>query len=358
MAQTSWPFENADTTETQYSQLFNRLKSSGVADVPSGTGLKVTGDSSGMNVKVASGFAIVRGFAYNSTATETLTISASSSNPRIDLVVLRLDPSVNSTVLAVLTGTPAVSPTAPTPTQTETGIYELPIGQVNVPSLATTIAAGNVVDIRPLLSDGIGIWTTAQRPAGRVGQFGWNVDLGDLERYDGSAWAKYAPTAINAANITTGTLSNDRLSGVPADKLVGGTVATAGQFLATNMSNSVVGIAGPSLWNVAYTNPSVTTTFTTSGCDLSLTSNSAYLVTVTSQIEAVAANTTATIRFSNDATNTDYVIYLPAGAAGTLTFSVYVGASIGTTKALKTRCKVSTGSGIQFTTQMNALGVN
>ena len=357
MAQTSWPFENADTTETQFSQLFNRLKSSGVAGYPAGTDLKVTGDSSGMNVKVAAGFAIVRGFAYNSTATETLTISASSSNPRIDLVVLRLDPSVNTTVLAVLTGTPAVSPVAPLPNQTEAAIYEMPIGQVNVPSLATTISAGNVVDIRPLLSDGVGIWTTAQRPVGHVGQFGWNVDLGDLERYDGTTWAKYSPTAVNAANITTGTLPSSRLSGVPADVLVGGTVATAGQFLATNMSNAVYGVVPPYLYPVSYTNPSVTTTFTTSGCDASVSTNSQYLIFVTSQIEAVATATTATIRFSNDSTNTDYQIYLPAGAAGTLSFTAYVGTSVGTTKTFKTRCKVSTGSGIQFTTTMNVLGL-
>ena len=177
MTQSSWPFENADTTESQYSKLFNRLKSSGVAGFPSDTALKVTGDSSGMNVKVGLGFAIVRGFAYElTTSVETLTIGASSANPRIDLVCLTLDPTVNSVVLEVVAGTPAAVPAAPALTQSETGTYQLEIGRVTVPALATVIAAGDVSDTRPCLGEAVGVWTTTQRPAtGRTGQLGWST---------------------------------------------------------------------------------------------------------------------------------------------------------------------------------------
>jgi len=99
MAQTSYPFDNTDTTEAQYSQLFRRLQYTGVWGDPSTTALKAFGDSSGMQVKVPAGFGLVRGHFYSSSAQETLAIGASSTNPRIDLIVLRLDPTANTIVL-------------------------------------------------------------------------------------------------------------------------------------------------------------------------------------------------------------------------------------------------------------------
>ena len=139
MAQTSYPFDSTDTTEAQYSQLFRRLNTTGVAGTPGDSNVKATGASSGMNAKVSTGFAMVRGHFYKNDATVTLTISAANgSNPRKDLVVLRLDPTANSIVLAVVTGTPGASPSDPTLAQTDEGTYEFPIARVNVPAGATT----------------------------------------------------------------------------------------------------------------------------------------------------------------------------------------------------------------------------
>jgi hypothetical protein len=151
MAQTSWPFENVDTTETQFSQMFRNI-GEGVKGSSATTDLKPFGDSSGMQVKVYAGQSLVRGIYYSSTATETLAVSAAHATlGRIDRVVLELDPSANSIILKVLTGTPASTPVAPTLTQTDAGVWQQPLGTVSVAAAATTVSAGNVTDSRSFL---------------------------------------------------------------------------------------------------------------------------------------------------------------------------------------------------------------
>lgn len=193
MAQSSWPFESVDTTETQYSQVARIWAGdSGVNGLPGGTELQPYADATGLNVKVRVGQANVRGHYYSSSAVETLTVTtADPSNPRIDNVVLELDPALNSILLKVVAGTPAVSPVAPTVVQTDAGVYQLLLGTVSVTAGLTTIAAGNVTDLRTFVTNRVGIWTTALRPTSpQVGKMGWNTTLGKMEFWDGSAWAQ------------------------------------------------------------------------------------------------------------------------------------------------------------------------
>jgi hypothetical protein len=208
MTQTSYPFENINTTEAQYSQLFRRLNFTGVAGVPGDNNLKVSGDSSGLNVKVSAGFAMVRGHFYKSDAQETLAIGAGVANPRRDLIVLRLDPAANSIVLAVKAGTAAASPSDPSLTQTDEGLFEVAIARVNVAANATTISAGNVDDLRPFMGAPIGRWTTATRPTGEIGLAGFNTTLGTFEHWTGSAWAEVRPTSIPASLISAAEQAN------------------------------------------------------------------------------------------------------------------------------------------------------
>ena len=150
MAQTSWPFENIDTTETQFSQWARNI-GEGVKRNTLNE-LEVYGDSSGMVVKAESGQAMVRGHYYNNSAEETLIITAADpSNDRIDNVVIELDPSANTIVLKVVAGTPAGSPTAPTLTQTDAGIYQIKLAEVFVEAASTTVDAGDVTDFRSYL---------------------------------------------------------------------------------------------------------------------------------------------------------------------------------------------------------------
>jgi len=151
MAQSAWPFENIDTSESQFSQWARNI-GEGVKGSSAGTELKAYGDSSGMQVKVPAGFAMVRGHYYSNTALETLTIAAAHATlARIDSVVLELDPSANTILLTVLTGTAASTPAAPSLTQTDTGVYQIRLANVAVAAAATTISAGNVTDTRTFL---------------------------------------------------------------------------------------------------------------------------------------------------------------------------------------------------------------
>ena len=360
MTQSSWPFENADTTESQYSKLFNRLKSSGVAGFPSDTALKVTGDSSGMNVKVGLGFAIVRGFAYElTTSVETLTIGASSANPRIDLVCLKLDPMVNSVVLEVVAGTPAVTPVAPALTKDETGVYQLEIGRVTVPALATVIAAGNVSDTRPCLGDAVGVWTSTQRPTtGRTGQVGWSTTNQVLEVWNGSAWIEAAPQNIDAATITSGTIDSARIGSIPVGNIDAGAL-NPGELLGVDATYNVIGVAAPQILTGYYENPTVGTTFTTAVTDLTLTGSSTYAITMTAHIvEVVAAATTATLRMTIGASNYDYQCYIATGQTGVITATRRFTADPVDSTDLKHQLKLSTGSGIKIQTSTTVVGVN
>lgn len=163
MAQNSWPFVGGGGTavnEDQWSIMARFWAQSGVTDYANK--LEVYGDSSGRQVKVKTGRASVRGHWYENTAEETVAIAANASgNPRIDRVVLRLDPSANSIVLAVVQGTPAGSPSAPSLTQTDVGTYELTLAKVAVANGASTIAAGDVTDERTYVDGIYGNWTPA-----------------------------------------------------------------------------------------------------------------------------------------------------------------------------------------------------
>ena len=200
MAQASFPFENVDTTEAQYSALFTNLQETGVKGVPGDTNLLVTGDSSGMQVRVAAGEAFVRGFYYQNTSQATVTVATAptTGQSRIDSIVLTLDTTANSILLAVVQGTAAVtgSQVAPTLTQTTTGIYQLLLANVLVTGGVSTITAGNVTDIRTFMSGRFGIWTTVTRPTTLTANqtIGYNSTLGWVEMWNGSAWVSLAAT--------------------------------------------------------------------------------------------------------------------------------------------------------------------
>lgn len=183
MAQTSWPFENIDTNETQFSQWARNIGEGVIND--KGLELEPFADSSGMQVKVKTGEALVRGHYYLNDAQVTLTVApASSTQARVDRIVLRLDPLANSIVLAVKTGTPGASPTPPALEQTDAGVWELNLGLVNVAAAATTIAPSAVTDQRLIFTP----WSAAKDAS-----------------IQAAIAANTASIATNTANIATNT---------------------------------------------------------------------------------------------------------------------------------------------------------
>lgn len=198
MGQTAWPFENVDTSETQFSQWARNI-GEGVKPGSAATPLLVTGDGTGMNVKVAAGQAMVRGHYYSNDAVVTLTVTAANAtNPRIDRVVLELDPSANTILLKVVAGTAAASPVAPTLTQTDAGVYQLPLATVAVAAAATAIAAGNVTDARTYLGSLVG--KTIQSPQ-EITTVTATAATGTVN-YDASTQADLYYTTNASANFT------------------------------------------------------------------------------------------------------------------------------------------------------------
>jgi hypothetical protein len=207
MTESSWPFDNADTTEAQYSYLLRLIADTGVIGQSTSSDLRAYADSSGLFVKIPAGMAVIRGFFYFNDSVVTLPIAPGGVGGRIDSVVLRLDPTANTIALAVRVGTSS----APTVTITDTGIYELRIADVVVGTNVTTIAAGNVTDRRSFTSKNWGQWTAATRPSVPEGKAGYNFTTKQPEFWDGSQWRSFSTTTTDAGALTTGTLANARL---------------------------------------------------------------------------------------------------------------------------------------------------
>lgn len=189
MPEASFPFENADTTEEQFSRLFARLADNGVA-----SGLTVSA-SGGMNIAVATGSAIVQGFFYENTiSAKTLSVTAANgTNQRKDYVILKLDLSANSVTAVVKTGTAdAGGGTLPTLTQTAS-VWEYPIAVITVPAGAVSLVSGNIENWQDRQSSRVFTYSsTAQR--GRIPALNGEIVIGIntatriLEIWNGTTW--------------------------------------------------------------------------------------------------------------------------------------------------------------------------
>ena len=118
----------------------------------------VVAPASGMQITLKTGGAVLirtdatsagpRGYLYSNTAAQTLTCNvADGVAGRIDAVVLRWSRTARSVTAAIVTGTPAATPTAPAPTRTA-DIWELCLAQISVAAGTTEITAAQITDTR------------------------------------------------------------------------------------------------------------------------------------------------------------------------------------------------------------------
>jgi hypothetical protein len=149
MAITAYPKPSTTVSTDQFRDLFRQLITTGSVTPAA---LAPSADSSGLNVKIAAGFAVVDGIAVNSTAVETRTVGAGSGGglSRIDTLVANLDFSATPIIqFAVIAGTPAATgAAAPSLALSGSVAYRWPIANIAVSPTASTITAGNVTDRR------------------------------------------------------------------------------------------------------------------------------------------------------------------------------------------------------------------
>jgi hypothetical protein len=159
MAELYFPFASVSGDRKVGPEIYERMLgdmfTAGV--FPRGEMLAVA-PASGMQITLKTGGAVLirtdatsagpRGYLYSNTAAQTLTCNvADGVAGRIDAVVLRWSRTARSVTAAIVTGTPAATPTAPTPTRTA-DTWEMCLAQISVAAGATEITAAQITDTR------------------------------------------------------------------------------------------------------------------------------------------------------------------------------------------------------------------
>lgn len=127
MTQSAWPFSGQTVSEAQFRAWARQAFGSRIYQ-----GLTVSTSTTGRQLTVGAGLAIVDGCAYMSDATVTLDVDANTTGQsRRVYAVLRLDPTSTPQIQLVTVNGPAGGGAA-TFTQTDTGIYEFPLAYATV----------------------------------------------------------------------------------------------------------------------------------------------------------------------------------------------------------------------------------
>jgi len=212
--------------------------------------LAVSANGSGMQVSVAPGVGIVRGLIYDQSGTVTVPISASDSQPRIDVVALEVVPSgANTTTegrsrLVVVKGSPGAQPVAPSLTQT-TNLWQEPIAHVRVDGSAVLIAADKVTDKRVgvTIRLGTGQVDTVHLADGAVTNPKLAVDAVSTDRIvDGAvSGAKLKAGSVTAEKVASNAVGTSSLidGAVTGDKIASGSV-TSGKVAAKSITTEKI----------------------------------------------------------------------------------------------------------------------
>jgi hypothetical protein len=220
----------------------------------------VSGDSSGMQVKVAADrYALVRGHEWWSGSTIfTKAIGANASgSTRTDLVVLRLSRTTWDVTVTVIAGTPGSGAPAPVQNLGTTGSFDLPLATVTVASGASTVSAGNVTYVAPHLTpDGSGYRTPTVASLAYIPNkmAGMNVTLpdGSTYRYHASAWesltgewVNYTPNLYSNMGAGAGRNTITKTVALARYKLLGGICFMQASVVAGQTSGNGAGLALP-----------------------------------------------------------------------------------------------------------------
>ena len=189
-----------------------------------------------MSIDVSAGRAWIKGtestfqgtYFVESRSTENLAVAAAdASNPRIDLVVAKVEDSVESGAtdawsLAVVTGAPGATPSAPAQPASS-----LLLASVLVPALASTITDSDITTSTPSLSAG-----TVTISGDATGAAGFDYGTGDVNVSvavvdDSHSHTASTISALDASDTTTGTFGAARIPSLPASQISTGTLDDA-----------------------------------------------------------------------------------------------------------------------------------
>lgn len=226
MPETSFPYAGGQgVTDAAYERLMSRVTGNGRIDLDvAGNSLTspiVYADSTGRQFKVRANTAyLVRGFRWESGAEGIVKAldANTSGNPRLDLVVLRLERSTFTVRLVVIKGTPAAVPTLPALTQQavsgSSSRYEVAIASVRVAHNtgvnAPSIASGDVSVYETWLGEPPAIGHSFARPAPKPGAIWTEYDTGRSFVGFSSKWYMYAEDGARYNFAANGSWDPDR----------------------------------------------------------------------------------------------------------------------------------------------------
>lgn len=204
MAVISYPWGRDDTDVVDSSgkmyqggwrTMFSGALPDGVIGDRTGNSLRVTATGANTTVTVQPGAALVQGGTVVNTAAESIDLASVGTQPtgtqqRIDRVVLRYSPDATPASarlsLAVVAGTPAVSPGLPSLAANTSGAgsYEVEIGRV-LRSAGASVAQANITDTRPFVRH---VAVSPNPPATPQRGQGWEDTDGSFYTWSGAAW--------------------------------------------------------------------------------------------------------------------------------------------------------------------------
>lgn len=226
MAEFSAPYTGGQgVTDAVYERLMAHVTGNGRIDLDrAGNSLTspiVYADSTGRQFKVRANVGyLVRGFRWESGDEGIVRAldANTSGNPRLDLVVLRLDRSNYTVRLVVLKGTPAAVPTLPAltqqTTQTSSTRFEVPLASIrvahNVAVNAPSIASGDVNAYEIWNAEPPQIGHSFARPAPKPGGIWTEYDTGRSFVGLSSKWYLYAEDGAQYNFTANGSWDPDR----------------------------------------------------------------------------------------------------------------------------------------------------
>lgn len=210
MAETFGPFDGAPWAEADWYRTMTDTMPSGVYDVPqsAATNGALGWLASGLSITPAAGKATVGGAGYSRTPTltsVTATANTHSSFSRRDRLVLRRSLATHNVTLAIIPGSAASPPVAPTITRDDT-TYDLPLFSFLVPPASGTTITG-IIDERVWLQGGsASVQSISQTTTGTLNATG-SASVGSLS-VSGSATVGGNVTAASG----TATVSKVRIT--------------------------------------------------------------------------------------------------------------------------------------------------